>query len=147
MKREKFVNFVSKFLRLITNKINAQPSMVLTYKVIDRVVDSTDSDAINKKDSTIFVPAVAGAKVADAVFICNPDTDYVEYECSVKSINGNQLELSPIHYAEEHPWLSIDSLVENDILTSKFAETGVETLTKTATIQLKTIFASPERYK
>lgn len=132
---------------LITNKINALPFMVLTYKVIDRVIDSTDSDVLDEKDSTILVPAVAGAKVADAVFICNPDTDYVEYECLVKAIDGNQLELSPIHYAETHPWLSVESLVENDILTPEFAETGVETLSKTAVVQLKTIFASPKRYK
>ena len=121
--------------------------MVLTYKVLDKVFNSTDSVTSEKNNSTIQVPAFAGAKVSDVVFICNPDTAFVEYECSVKSINGNQLELHPIHFAEEHPWLSIDSLVENDILTPEFAETGVETLSKTAEVQLKTIFASPERYK
>lgn len=121
--------------------------MVLTYKVFDKVFNSTDSVASEKKDSTIRVPAFAGAKVSDAVFICNPDTDYVEYECSVKSIKGNQLELRPIHFAEEHPWLSIDSLVENEILTPEFAETGVESLSKIAKVQLKTIFANPDRYK
>lgn len=121
--------------------------MVLTYKVIDKILPSTDSASSETKDSTIQVPAFAGAKVSDAVFICNPDTDYVEYECSVKSINGNQLELHPIHFAEGHPWLSIDSLVENDILTPEFAEAGVESISKTAEKQLKIIFACPERYK
>lgn len=110
--------------------------MVLTHKISGGIFNST-----------LLVPAFTGAKVSDAVFICNPDTDYVEYECSVKSIKGNLLELRPIHFAEEHPWLSIDALVENDILTPEFAEARAEALTKTAVVQLKTIFASPERYK
>ena len=121
--------------------------MVLTYKVIDRIFNPTDSVTSEKKDSTIIVPAFPDAKIADAVFICNPDTAFIEYECSVKSVADNQIELLVLNAVDEHPWLSVDSLVDNDILSRQFADKGLEQLSQTAMVQLKTIFASPERYK
>ncbi len=120
---------------------------MLKFNLPQAWVIAIDAEDIEMNDRLIIVPAFPGAKVADTVFICNPDTAYVEYECSVKSIADDQIELLVLNAVEEHPWLSTDSLVENDILSSQFAITGIEQLSQTAMIQMKTIFSSPERYK
>lgn len=115
--------------------------MVLTRKVKEDVCTGLDSEY------TIDIQECPEIKVADSVFICNPDNGYVEYECSVKSIKDDSVQLHLEHSTERHPWLSIDALIDNEILPEGFKESGITKLSSMAETQMKTIFKNPERYK
>lgn len=115
--------------------------MVLTRKVKEDVCTGLDSEY------TIDILECPEIKVADSVFICNPDNGYVEYECSVKSIKDDSVQLHLVHSTERHPWLSIDALIDNEILSEDFIDRGIAKLSNTSEIQIRTIFRNPERYK
>lgn len=108
------------------------------------IVSVEDSD-IRKGEHSTIIPAISEAKVSDIVFIYDPLSRYVISEGMVKNDNGTERELIESRSLNKHPWLSIDSMKDYEIISKDFC--GVERLSQTAFIQMKTVFNNPERYK